>query len=454
MLPRAFPPRTPGLPSDGRFYAALAPLLGRRRNPWALAAADALGEQQDGRYTVRVGIVLVPRQSGKTTFALDLALARMLAYPDYRVAYTAQTGHVTTERFGERFAEVARIPGLGRRLQLRRSQGTERITAPGGSYLKAFPPLDGALRGSALDLVILDEAQEHGEQLGAALDHTIGPVFTTRRDRGGQLLLIATAGTDRSAYLRKHLDLARDGAPGYALIDYGMPDGADPADPATWQACHPGLAAGLTDAEFLATAQAQDPAAFLREHMNVWTTTAAGHVIAPEVWAACQAPDLARPSSGMVLGVDASRDRSRAAVGAAWLDNGALRLGVRWHGDATRLRDAAQAQAQATGARVYHDAYSSGPASAGTDWQAITATRLAAASAMVLEQARDGSLKVRPDRDGMLTAAVLAARLRPIGQHAGQTFDRKDPAADITPLMACVIAAAGLLGQGPGPVLV
>jgi hypothetical protein len=177
-------------------------------------------------------------------------------------------------------------------------------------------------------------------------------------------------------------------------------------------------------------------------------------VIDPEAWAACQDPDLTRPADGMTLGVDASRDRAHAAVAAAWMDGDALRIGVRWHGDATRLRDAAQAQAQATGARVWHDGYSSGPAAAGTDWQAITAARLAAASALIIEQARAGTLKVRPDRDGRLTEAVAAAKLRNIGQHAGQTFDRKDPAADITPLMACVIAVAGLLARGHGPVLV
>jgi phage terminase large subunit-like protein len=194
VRPRRITPRDPSRTTDGAAGAFVAHLHGRPWKPHQRAVADLIGEQTAaGGYAYPVCVILFPRQTGKTTFAFDLALGRALEQRDYRAAYTAQTGHVTTERFGERMAELAATP-LGRRARIRRSQGTERI-AFGNSYLKAFPPRDGALRGSALDLVIVDEPQEIDAELGVQLDQTILPTFTTRRRR--QLILIGTAGTDQ-----------------------------------------------------------------------------------------------------------------------------------------------------------------------------------------------------------------------------------------------------------------
>jgi len=71
--------------------------------PWQRYVADVIGERtSSGRYRYPLVVVTVPRQTGKTTWALDLALGRCMVHSDYRVAYTAQTGHITTERFADR----------------------------------------------------------------------------------------------------------------------------------------------------------------------------------------------------------------------------------------------------------------------------------------------------------------------------------------------------------------
>ena len=137
----------------------------------------------------------------------------------------------------ERIEELAGGP-LANRVRLRRSAGTERITLPGRSYLKAFPPKAGALRSNALDLVIVDEAQEHGVLLGAQLDLTISPVFSTWPRR--QLVLVATAGTDSSDYLLRYLENARKTLPGYCVVEFGIHDGEDVDDETLWPLRHPG----------------------------------------------------------------------------------------------------------------------------------------------------------------------------------------------------------------------
>src|SRR5262245_18052650 len=249
--PRLATPRGTA-PTDGQVGAFLAGLHGRTWMPWQRYVADVIGERTPtGRYAYPLVVVTVPRQTGKTTWAFDLALGRCLTLPDYRCGYTAQTGHVTTERFSDRFLELADGP-LTARARLRRSAGTERITMPARSHMKAFPPKPGALRSSAMDLVIVDEAQEHGTVLGEQLDLTILPTFTTRPRR--QLILVGTAGTDSSDYLRRYLAAARDRVPGYAVFEWGATTADDPDDEAVWARVHPGLG-GLTDLDALRQAR-------------------------------------------------------------------------------------------------------------------------------------------------------------------------------------------------------
>lgn len=317
--PRQATPRTLDRPTDGYAGAFVAHVHGRPWKPWQVAAGDLIGEQTpDGRYAYSIVVILVPRQCGKTTFAFDLMQGRALVHPDYRIAYCAQTGQITSERFTERMTALATTP-LAPRTKLRRSQGTERMTLPNGSFLKAFPPKDGALRGSALDLVVIDEPQEIDEAQGNALDQTILPTFTTRPRR--QLVLIGTAGTDRSAFLARYLAAARAGAAGVAVIEYGAVDGDDTTDPAVWRRRHPGLAAGLTDEAALSSAlSVMGIAGFEREYLNVWQ--ASGDRVIPAVaWAAIRRRD-AQPAPGVapVLGVGVALDRSAAAIVACWPD--------------------------------------------------------------------------------------------------------------------------------------
>jgi hypothetical protein len=305
--------------------------------PWAAAAVDILGEQLPDEldehgtraYAYQFCVVLVPRQSAKTTTALDVALGRCLAAPRERpfyAAYAAQTGHVTTERMGDRFTEVSASPFLRDLLKPRLSQGTERLTVLSSkSHIKAYPPKSGALRGNALDLVIVDEGQEHDmEPLGRLLDHTIMGTFTTRPRR--QFLILGTAPDRPGTYLEHYATRARAGAPGFALIDYGATPDEDPGDPAVWRRRHPGLAAGLTDESFLRSQFELDPAGFAREHLNVWPAEGAGSgaAIPTAAWNRAQLPteaaallDVARPRAD-ALALAVAVDGERAALTAAY----------------------------------------------------------------------------------------------------------------------------------------
>lgn len=455
MLPRHDVPRDPALYSDGALVRRFAIARGRPLIPWQAHAADVIGQRIPDpdlpggwRYRYPVAVIAVPRQCGKTSLAFDIALGRGLHEPDYRAAYTAQTGTVVTDRFGEQRLEIA-SSRLAPFMALRASAGTERISIlPRSSYVKAFPPKDGALRGSALDLVVVDEAQEHEAGLGDALDATIIPTFTTRPRR--QLLLFATAGTDSSGYLRRYRDLGLAGE--IALLEYGALPGEDPLSPAIWSARHPGLGT-LTDLGALEIAlRTLGPDAFRREYLNLWTSGAV-RLISSELWSAAQDPALSRPRR-ITLGVDASPDRERAAVAGSWLDDaGRVCLAVLWSGRADHLRTAADRISSELSAPVAFDHYSAGPtAHRATSWHSISARDLASASALILQSANTQTLRVAPDEE--LTAAIMGAAIRDVGSGGGFTFTRRASSrVNLTPLMAAVIATAGRLGAPAEPLL-
>ena len=421
--------------------------------PWQRAAADVVGEQDAaGRYVYPTAVILVPRQCGKTTFAFDLALGRGLRRPDYRAAYAAQTGHVTTERFTERIDQIERTP-MRQYTRTRRSQGTERIVLPRGSYLKAFPPKSGALRSNALDLVIVDEAQEHDEELGRELDATIVPVFNTRPAR--QLILIGTAGTARSKYLRRYLDEARAGTPGYCLIEYGFPDTADPADEAVWEYWHPGLTSGLTDVDTLRDARTNlgNDAAFMREYGNVWSVGADLSPFDAAAWSRARVDPFGLEAGAVALAFDVAFDRSESAIAAAcYLPDGRehvrvleVRPGAAW------LAGRVEEIARQLRADVVCDEYGPSVDVAATLRTSRTGPRLAgyngselAAACMGLAAAINDGRCTHAGQAPLDAASAVVTRRR-IGDR--WVFDRRVPGLPVSPLMAAGLARHALTSR-------
>ncbi len=445
MRPRLITPGDPSRSTDGRAGALIAHLHGRPWLSWQRTFGDLAGYAgAGGRYAAEFVIAMIPRQCGKTTAVFDLAQGRCLTLPDYRAAYTAQTGHTTTERFGERMSELGST-ALGRKVGRRRSAGTERMTFPNGSYLKAFPPKDGALRGSALDLVVLDEAQEVTESQGVALDQTILPTFTTRRRR--QFILIGTAGTDMSAFFARYLAMARGGAAGVVLIEYGAEPDDDPADPAVWHRVHPGLAAGLTDEDALRGALAvMGPESFAREYLNVWST-AGTRVLPAKEWNGCRRSGARpRPGTAPVFAVDVAVDRSASVILAVWPDVDGVPVGevveyapgVDWTaGRMIELRDAHRpplivADNQGPVLTVVDEL-----TRAGVEVTQPSPREFGAACASTLDRVKAGTVAHRGEQP--LDAAAAGAGRRTIGD-GGWGWARRTSTVDVCPLVAYSLA--------------
>lgn len=481
VTPRTVTPFDPSAPNDANLGAVVAAEHGRPWKPFHYVAAQVIGQKRPGdplgRYAFPIVVIGFPRQCGKTTFLIDLALGRSLAYRDYRCAYTAQTGHKTTENFTTRFTELE-TGSLAEAVRLRRSAGTERVTTrrvknrQGGSYLKAFPPKAGALRSDALDFVIVDEAQEHDELLGAALDQTIIPTFSTRPRR--QMIVVGTAGTDRSAYFRRYLEKARAGEPGFAVVEYGAPDGIDFLDEETWPLYHPGLAYGLTDEDALRQGLgAMGPAGFVREYGNVWTR-AGVRLVDPADWGAVLiAKGTPRPKGRVCLGVSVEADRSAAAIAVA-ADNGYRELvsafpGTDWvvprvlelqktYGGAIAI-DQYGATGTVADALIRALTPNGGKKPPESKLRIMSTLDVANATAELLDGI-NGAAKRKADGQAAglavypadaLTEALEGAVLRPLGDTGGIAFSHMKSSAPVAPLVALAAAGWGFDHLAPEP---
>lgn len=428
----------------------MARAFGRDLIPWQTTLAAIAGEQdptQPGRYTRPLVVAEVPRQVGKTTTVFDIAIGRCLARPGFRAAYTAQTGLAAAERFRERVDALQRTQ-LAPLARSRMSRGSERLTFRNGSELKLFPPLPDALRGDHLDLVIVDEAQEHDEARGRELDQAIIPTFSTRPAR--QLLIIGTAGTDASAYFRRYVDLGRSGGATVGYLEHSADADADVTDPAVWDAVHPGLGF-VTDHQALAAAlEAMGPVSFGREFLNVWPRLDET-VIPAAAWAACLDTELVIPdAAALTVGFDVNYARTAAAVAVA------ARVGDRVVVEVTDagLSTAALVPRLVDLATRYRATVLGAPAQAGVvsdltsrglDARVTQGREYQAACQTFYDAATAGRLAHRgqPDLDG---AVAAAGRSR-----AGDAWawSHRHSAAPIDPLVAATLAVAGVGSARP-----
>lgn len=483
--PRYSTPRTPSRLTEGPEIAAAASLYaGGPLMPWQRMIADIAGERLDGPgspFAYDQVVIVVGRRAGKTRLTHGVPLRRALGaitspvvHPvtgqrvPYLAAATAQNMTSATKRLRETWdryrtaapvlAERSRmLTGVNHaaiELDHRHRIGGRWQSNPWASRLSVFPPTAHAVRGDEYLFLSVDEALTLSAEDGQEIAEAARPALSTYAGHA-QLWYLSNEGKDAGGYLSILKALGREAASagvttGTAYFEWSMAADDDPTDPRVWHAAHPALGYTITEAALARDLEVLGVDAFAREYLGLQAADPDALPVTPEQWAAAQSPGLALPAAGAVLGADASVDRQHAAVAAAWRSGETLNLGIRWTGEAARLRPAAEAQRTRTGAPVYFDTLSAGPAASGTQWRAVTLAQLCAGSTMILEHARAGTLRVHPD--DALTAAVLAARLRVI-RHAGSTFDRKDPAADISPLMAAAIACAGLTAKRPDPVM-
>jgi hypothetical protein len=429
-------------PSGGPRAARIArALFGLDLLDWERYCLDHMLERRsDGRLRYRVVVITVARQNGKSVI-LRVRLA------DSLIAGSSTACVMSHDRAQAReiiFEPLAEALGADRfeplEVKIKTANGFERIVLGAlDSRLVLLSPTEKGAHGYSLDLAVVDEAWSLFDY---RVPQAITPTQVHRDDP--QLVVVSTAGTEQSEWLRSLVDRGRAGGDGSLLyLEWSAPGELDPADPAAWRAANPSYEQGITLEALEAAYRSMPEQEFERAHLNRWTV-AAETVISPSAWAGCHAPlELEGP---LVFAFDVELDRSSSTIAAAGsTSSGRLgvevieqRPGTEWvlerldelaerHGPVAIIGNAAGPSKslveQAAGAGVAVEPYNS--------------TGYVAACQVLFDLVSSGRLAHRGQAP--LDLAVAAAGRRPLG--GSWVFGRAHPGAVISPLVAVTLAA-------------
>ena len=313
--PRYLTPRTPGTRTYGPAIGKTAELLGTPFMPWQNAAADLIGEvDAAGRHTFSLVVITVQRQAGKTTLLGANNIHRCLTGPRRKVWRTAQTGQDARKKWIE-VADAVRASPLAPLVEVKRTNGSEAILFRNRSAFRPFPPTEDALHGEQSDCVDVDEAWSFTEYEGDYLMQAIEPTQATRP--GAQTIIVSTMGTADSSWFHNLVSRGRAGEQGIALIDFGIPDDADPMDLDLVAAAHPAFGHTI-DLAALKRAQTRlTPAQFARAYGNRQTGAAERLITTAALDAAAVTAEFDRSRAPIAFGAAVDLDRTETAIVAA-----------------------------------------------------------------------------------------------------------------------------------------
>jgi hypothetical protein len=408
---------------------------------WERYSLDHMLERRaDGKLRYRVVVITVARQNGKSVI-LRVRLADELISGSSTSCVMSHDRAQAREIVFEPLAEALgsdRFEPLG--VKVRTANGFERIVIGAlDSRLVLLSPTEKGAHGYSLDLAVVDEAWSLFDY---RVPQAITPTQVHRPDP--QLVVVSTAGTEQSEWLRSLVDRGRAGADGSLLyLEWSAPGELDPADPAAWRAANPSFEQGITLEALEAAYRSMPEQEFERAHLNRWTV-ATETVISPAAWAGCHALEELGP--GIVLGFDVELDRSSSTIVAAGSTSSGRvgvevieqRAGTEWV--LPRLDELAERHEPAA---IVGNA--AGPSkslveqagAAGVAVEPYNSTSYVAACQVFFDLVSSGRLAQRAQ--GPLDLAVAAAGRRPLG--GSWVFGRAHPGAVISPLVAATLAA-------------
>ena len=307
--------------TDGGKLAQVANLLGFNLFDWQKLVADVGLEMDDaGNYKYRTVAAQVGRQNGKSKL-IETRIAFELLQPKRHVAYTAQDRNMAKNKWEEHLLSFQMSPKFSKRIaRVSRVNGSEKIYMRNGSTYGIVTPNDKGARGLSLNLMVIDEALTHPLSLIANLQ----PTLATKRN--GQLWILSNAGRPGESELLEHYreighrEIA-DPQNRLAWFEWcPSEDEFDYLNEDIWYQAIPSLheqKGVLIDAvrEAAATNSAE---IFTKEWLNVWPSRDAVQVINTELWDALARTDITI-GNNVVFGVDISRERDRASIGASAL---------------------------------------------------------------------------------------------------------------------------------------
>lgn len=429
--------------------------------PWQRHVLDVMLEHDPvtGELAYQTVIVVVPRQSGKTTIELVNIVLRCTLWPRQNVVYTAQDRNMAFKKW--KFEHCRRIERSkafreGRDYKIRWSTGSEAIEFPRTDSLYSISATqESSGHGETLHLACIDEAFAHRTP---EVDQSFLPPMAT--SWSPQMLIASTAGTFRSLYLNEKRRLGREAVErgdlhDVAHFEWVAPDDCDHLDREVWRQVMPALGHTITERRIAKFAGAMPEAEFRRAFLNqtkMEEEISTGMDL--EAWSRQVA--AVEIDHGMVMAVDGAPDRQWGSLAAAGhRADGDLvgelvdtRPGLGWLGP--RTIEVARRQGIST---VAVDPSSSAGSiipeleAAGLKVHKMPARAHAWAAGALYDRVVDGVFWHRGQGD--VQAAVVAARKRPLGD--AWAWDRRNDEDNLTPLVAITLAVGAVLETAEAP---
>ena len=273
--PRWATRRTPERKTIGPRVGAVASLFGLPFMPWQQQVADVAGELIPGTNMLayRQVVVLIPRQSGKTTLSLAEEVDRAINWgKPQTIAYTAQTGKDARSKLvidqGQVLSKSALQVPFG--IRVYGGVGAEAITFNNGSRIGIIYSGPAGGHGKTLDLGVIDEAFDDVDD---EREQAMAPAMITRPD--AQLWIVSTAGDERSVYLMHKRDAGRDSVENSenqntCYFEWSAPIDAPYDDPATWRSCMPAMGRTVREQDVQAELAMRTEGTFRRMYLNQW----------------------------------------------------------------------------------------------------------------------------------------------------------------------------------------
>lgn len=384
--------------------------------------------------------VLVPRQCGKTTLCLSLELQRALLWGRQQIiGYTAQTGWDARRKLIDDQVPTIENSKLAASLKrVYRGAGAEAIHFKNGSRIDVMPSSPAAGHGRVIDFGIIDEAFADEDDRREA---SLLPAMATKRD--AQLVVISTAGTQASLYLKRKVEKGRQ------MVDSGVDTGvayfefsADPDDdiddPRVWKRTIPAL--GLTiDERVVAHARAtMTEGEFRRAYLCQWTVLDDAAIPAKYVIKVLDAKTA--PSGRLSFGIDVAMDRSYASICVAD-ETGRVEL-IEHRESVSWVVDRILKLWREHKGSIVVDGYS--PANSlvdrletgGVPVTRYTLRDMTSACGLFYDAVLDDAIRIRPNAS--LESAIASAKRKQMS--SGYLWSRTVDAADLTPLFAATLA--------------
>lgn len=266
--------------------------------PWQMTALAGQLEHETGKLTHREALISTARQNGKTVALAALAGWWLTEMPKItgRPQAVTSTAHKLDRAVATFKLLAGRLEELGGKVTW--SYGRQACEMPDGSTWTVSAATPSNAHGSSSDLVMIDEIWNIGPDV---IFDAYRPSMIARPNP--LMSMWSTAGTDHSSVMlqlrEQALRAIEADQPGRLYFaEWSPPPTAILEDPETWTWANPALGTTITLDALLAAAETPDRRAFLRAHVNTWTT-ASGSWLPHGVWDRTETADP-MPAGGVL----------------------------------------------------------------------------------------------------------------------------------------------------------